>query len=89
MMTIAADDAQLHYEHTLRPGAPALLMLNSLGASLEMWDDEFAAMSERYELIRYDVRGHGASCSSRIKRSPLSKGCSGRKFLGSGILARS
>jgi 3-oxoadipate enol-lactonase len=61
MMTIADDDAQLHYEHTLRPGAPALLMLNSLGTSLEMWDDEFAAMSERYELIRYDVRGHGKS----------------------------
>ena len=67
MMTIAAGDAELRYEHTVRPGAPALLMLNSLGTSLEMWDDEFAALSERYELIRYDARGHGKSSAGTLR----------------------
>lgn len=61
MKIAASDDAQLRYEHTPRPGAPALLLLNSLGTSLEMWDDQAAALSERYELVRYDARGHGQS----------------------------
>jgi 3-oxoadipate enol-lactonase len=61
MKLVTTDDAQLRCEHLPKPGAPALLMPNSLGTSLEMWDDQLAAFSERYELIRYDVRGHGKS----------------------------
>ncbi len=60
-MKLVFDDAQLRYEHAPRPGAPALLMMNSLGTSLEMWDDQLAALGERYELIRFDARGHGES----------------------------
>lgn len=63
MKLVTTDDAQLRCEHLPRPGAPALLLLNSLGTSLEMWDDQLAALSERYELIRYDKRGHGKSSS--------------------------
>lgn len=63
MIITAASDARLRYEHTPRPGAPALLFLNSLGTSLEMWDDQIEAMSERYEIVRYDARGHGKSTS--------------------------
>ena len=61
MKIAASDDAQLRYEHAPRPGAPALLFINSLGAALEMWDDQIEALSERFECIRYDVRGHGQS----------------------------
>jgi 3-oxoadipate enol-lactonase len=61
MKKATSGDVQLHYEHTLRPGAPALLLINSLGTTLGMWDDQFAALSSRYELIRYDARGHGKS----------------------------
>jgi 3-oxoadipate enol-lactonase len=60
-MKLTTNDVELRYEHTPRPGAPALLLLNSLGTSLEMWDDEIEALSGRYELIRYDARGHGGS----------------------------
>jgi 3-oxoadipate enol-lactonase len=73
MKTVTSGDAQLRCEHTLRPGAPALLLINSLGASLEMWDDQFAALSERYELIRYDARGHGRSSAGSITELPLSQ----------------
>jgi 3-oxoadipate enol-lactonase len=73
MMTIAAGDAELRYEHTVRPGAPALLMLNSLGTSLEMWDDECAALSERYELIRYDARGHGKSGAGTLRELTIDR----------------
>lgn len=41
--------------------APALILSNSLGTTLEMWDPQVAAFSEDYRLIRYDARGHGGS----------------------------
>ena len=61
MKQVMTEDAQLRCEHTPRPGAPALLLLNPLGTSLEIWDDSFPALSERYEVLRFDARGHGQS----------------------------
>ena len=61
MKQVTTEDAELRCEHTPRPGAPALLLLNPLGTSLEVWDDSFAALSERYEVVRFDARGHGES----------------------------
>ncbi len=61
MKIVASDDAQLRYEHAPRPGVPALLFINSLGASLEVWDDQIEAFNERFECVRYDARGHGKS----------------------------
>src|SRR5687767_15344853 len=61
MKSVNSEGAQLRCEHTPRPGAPALLFINSLGTSLEMWDDQSTPFSERYELVRYDARGHGKS----------------------------
>jgi len=63
MKFVTVDDAQLRYEHLPRPGAPALMLMGALGTSLEMWDDQIAELSGRYELIRYDARGHGGSSS--------------------------
>ena len=61
MKQVTSQDAELRVEHTPRPGAPALLLMNSLGTSLEMWDEQLEALSERFELIRFDARGHGKS----------------------------
>jgi 3-oxoadipate enol-lactonase len=61
MKLVTSKDCQLRVEHTPRPGAPALLLLNPLGVSLDIWDEQLAALSERYELIRFDARGHGKS----------------------------
>jgi 3-oxoadipate enol-lactonase len=41
--------------------APALVLSNSLGTTLEMWDPQVAALAEHYRVIRYDARGHGGS----------------------------
>ncbi|MBQ0937854.1 3-oxoadipate enol-lactonase [Ideonella paludis] len=41
--------------------APALILSNSLGTTLEMWDPQVAAFSAHYRVVRYDARGHGGS----------------------------
>jgi 3-oxoadipate enol-lactonase len=41
--------------------APALLLSNSLGTTLAMWDAQVPALAERYRIVRYDRRGHGQS----------------------------
>jgi len=71
MTIVNREDAQLRVEHTPRPGAPALLLINSLGASLEMWDEQVAALGERYEIVRYDARGHGKSTLGANKELTL------------------
>ncbi len=40
---------------------PVLILSNSIGASLHMWDGEVAALSRVFRVLRYDTRGHGAS----------------------------
>ncbi|MGE8317443.1 MAG: 3-oxoadipate enol-lactonase [Comamonas sp.] len=41
--------------------APALILSNSLGTTLEMWDPQVEMLSKAYRLVRYDTRGHGGS----------------------------
>lgn len=52
---------RLHYRVDGRPDAPPLLMCNSLGTTLEMWEPQVVALSQRFRVIRYDRRGHGQS----------------------------
>ena len=42
-------------------GAPVVLLTGSLGSTLQMWDPQVAALSERFRVVRYDTRGHGRS----------------------------
>jgi 3-oxoadipate enol-lactonase len=42
-------------------GAPWLVLSNSLGCTLEMWEPQVAAFSRKHRLLRYDTRGHGRS----------------------------
>ena len=71
MKLITSQDAQLHVEHTPRPGAPALLLLNPLGVSADIWDDQVEALSERFELIRFDARGHGKSTAGDRREATI------------------
>ncbi len=44
------------------PGeAPTVVMVNSLGTDLRMWEPQVAVLSQSLHMIRYDCRGHGAS----------------------------
>jgi 3-oxoadipate enol-lactonase / 4-carboxymuconolactone decarboxylase len=52
---------EVHYEESGRPDAPALLLSNSLGTDLSMWDPQLPVLAEHFRVIRYDTRGHGRS----------------------------
>ena len=41
--------------------APVVVLANSLGAARGMWDPQVPALAERYRVVTYDMRGHGAS----------------------------
>ncbi|WP_203930010.1 3-oxoadipate enol-lactonase [Virgisporangium ochraceum] len=47
--------------HSVTGQGPPLLLLNSLGSDMSMWDGQVAALSERFTVIRCDTRGHGGS----------------------------
>jgi 3-oxoadipate enol-lactonase/4-carboxymuconolactone decarboxylase len=51
----------LYYELTGPTGAPVVAFSNSLGTTLEMWDEVVPALRGRYRVLRYDTRGHGRS----------------------------
>ena len=55
------DGIKLHVHVAGRDDAPALLLSNSLGTRLEMWDAQAPALTDKFRLIRYDSRGHGRS----------------------------
>ncbi|WP_343593925.1 3-oxoadipate enol-lactonase [Paracidovorax wautersii] len=44
--------------------APALVLSNSLGTTLEMWDAQAERFARTHRVVRYDTRGHGGSVAS-------------------------
>ena len=54
-------DARLHYRFDGRAGAPVVMLSNSLGTDLSMWDRQVPVLAVRYRVLRYDTRGHGQS----------------------------
>lgn len=62
MPTLTLDDGlALHYRLDGAPDGPALLFSNSLGTDLSMWDAQVDVLSETFQIVRYDIRGHGGS----------------------------
>jgi 3-oxoadipate enol-lactonase len=40
---------------------PVLVLSNSIATTLDMWDGQIQALSQHFRVLRYDMRGHGAS----------------------------
>lgn len=54
-------DGVLNYELQGPVEAPVLVLSNSLGTDLGMWDAQAALWREHFRVLRYDTRGHGQS----------------------------
>ncbi|HXK54996.1 MAG TPA: 3-oxoadipate enol-lactonase [Hyphomicrobiales bacterium] len=76
---IAANGTALNYSLEGREGAPVLMLSNSLGTNLHMWDWQRESFARHFRLLRYDSRGHGRSDAPQ---GPYSIEMLGRDALG-------
>lgn len=61
-VAVTASDGVTLRTHVDGPGdAPSLLLCNSLGTDLGMWDPQMSEWATRFRVIRFDTRGHGNS----------------------------
>lgn len=56
-----SNGARFHYQFDGSGGASVLVLSNSLGTNLSMWDPQMPALMQRFRVLRYDTRGHGQS----------------------------
>ena len=61
MPTIQSNGCPIHVEIEGPENKPVLMLSNSLGTTLKMWEPQVAALTEHFRLVRYDRRGHGQS----------------------------
>ena len=61
MPIVNADGCPINVEVEGPQGAPVLMLSNSLGTTLRMWDAQVAPFTQHFRLVRYDRRGHGKS----------------------------
>ena len=55
------DGARIAYRIEGSHHMPALILSNSIATTLRMWDRQVPRLTERFCVVRYDMRGHGAS----------------------------
>jgi 3-oxoadipate enol-lactonase len=61
MPFVQVDDVRLHFQADGDPARPCIVLSNSLGTDLAMWDPQAAVLARDYYVLRYDTRGHGRS----------------------------
>ena len=69
----------VHYELSGPEDAEVVVLSNSLGTDLAMWDEQVPALSRHFRVLRYDQRGHG--------RTPAEPGPYDLRQLGGDVLA--
>jgi 3-oxoadipate enol-lactonase len=78
MPFIAADGARLFYRFDGPSDRPVLMLSNSLGTNLGMWEPQIPAFATHFRVLRYDSRGHG---NSDAPEGPFSMAALGRDAL--------
>ena len=61
MPFIEANGTRFNYRADGPASAPVVILSNSLGTNLSMWDPQIPALEQKYRVLRYDMRGHGLS----------------------------
>ncbi len=62
-MKAKVNGTELNYELSGKEGAPWLILSHSLACNVRMWDPQVAAFKDKYRILNYDMRGHGASAA--------------------------
>lgn len=61
MPLITANTCRTFYRLDGPDDAPVVLLVHSLGLDHTMWDPQAADLARHFRVLRYDLRGHGAS----------------------------
>ncbi|MDF2643956.1 MAG: 3-oxoadipate enol-lactonase [Pseudomonas sp.] len=61
MPAVHLADGDLNYQFDGPAEAPVLVLSNSLGTDLQMWDAQIPEFTRHFRVLRYDTRGHGQS----------------------------
>ena len=61
MPDIEADGCRLSWSAQGPADAPALLLLNALGTTVDLWSPQIDPLADAFRVIRFDTRGHGRS----------------------------
>jgi len=59
MATLDRDGVAIHYE--VHGQGPTVLLSHGYSATCRMWDGQITALKDRYQIIVWDMRGHGKS----------------------------
>jgi 3-oxoadipate enol-lactonase len=79
MPFVRLNDVNLHYRSDGDAAHPCVVLSNSLGTDLSMWDAQAAELSRHFHVLRYDTRGHG---QSERGAAPLTLETLGRDVVG-------
>jgi 3-oxoadipate enol-lactonase len=60
-MKASINGIEINYEVSGKEGAPWLVLSHSLACSVRMWDPQVEAFKDRFRILNYDMRGHGAT----------------------------
>jgi 3-oxoadipate enol-lactonase len=58
---VDVDGVGIAYRLDGDPDAPPVVLLNSAGCDLHMWDQHVDSLEADHRVVRYDARGHGGS----------------------------
>ena len=61
MPFVVTDGVRHYYRLTGTAGRPVVMLSHSLGLDHGMWDPQAAELERHFQVLRYDLRGHGAS----------------------------
>ena len=61
MPTAETGEVLLHYELSGNEQGEILVLANSLGSNLHMWDKVVRTLESTFRVLRFDTRGHGKS----------------------------
>jgi 3-oxoadipate enol-lactonase len=61
MDTVHSNGITLRYD--IQGDGPWLVLAHSLATDLTMWDDNLAALTPHFRVLRFDTRGHGGSAA--------------------------
>jgi 3-oxoadipate enol-lactonase len=56
-----SDGVRLAYRLDGGDDKRTIVLSNSIGTTLRMWDEQIPALTRHFRVLRYDARGHGAS----------------------------